>query len=200
MSYVVNWNTKVITIPKADTEFISSSPDVRSLDINDLWAALRDIEDDEDGINFSGIIRNTPPLTVAGLTLGRVLEIINGYTLTFEDGFYAVNISGGNSNVADVVNKNSVAVNTSNSAGFIQVAGEGSVPVDFDDLLDGEEIEAGITVRQALRAILAVLPTGKASGSGSGVEIFRSADDSKDRVIVTVDDNGNRTNVELDLD
>ena len=46
---------------------------------------------------------------------GVRLEIINGYTLTFEDGQYAVNIYGGNSNVADVNNKNQVSVNTANS-------------------------------------------------------------------------------------
>lgn len=123
MAYSVNWATKVVTIPKADTTLVSSSPDVRSLDVTTLWQNLIDIQDNEVGINFLDIVRNTTPLTVAGITLARVVEIINGYTLTFEDGPWAVNIIGGNSNVADVVNKNQVSVNTSNSAGAVLSGG-----------------------------------------------------------------------------
>ena len=125
MTYSVNWNTKVVTIPKADTVFISNPPDVRSLDVTTLWTNLIDIQDGEEGISYLDIVRNTPPLTVAGVTLARVIEIINGYTITFENGAWAVNIVGGNSNLADVVNKNSVSVNTGNSAGFIQGSGSG---------------------------------------------------------------------------
>lgn len=125
MTYSVNWNTKVVTIPKADTVFVSNPPDVRSLDVTTLWTNLIDIQDGEEGISYLDIVRNTPPLTVAGVTLARVIEIINGYTITFENGAWAVNIVGGNSNLADVVNKNSVSVNTGNSAGFIQGSGSG---------------------------------------------------------------------------
>lgn len=120
MAYSVNWALKIVTIPKADTELVSSSPDVRRLNVLTLWETLRSIQDDPDGMAYLDIVKNTPPLTVAGVTLGRVVEIINGYTITFEDGTYAVNIYGGNSNVADVNNKNQVSVNTANSAGFIQ--------------------------------------------------------------------------------
>jgi len=134
MTYSVNWGTKVITIPKADTVFVSDPPDVRSLNVNTLWANLIDIQDDEAGISFLDIVRNTPPLTVAGVTLARVVEIINGYTITFENGPWAVNIIGGNSNLADVVNKNQVSVNTGNSAGFIQGAGSGLTAAQATDL------------------------------------------------------------------
>jgi len=51
--------------------------------------------------------------------LARVVEIINDYTITFEDGQYAVNLVGANSNVADRVNVNQVSVRASNSAGLI---------------------------------------------------------------------------------
>jgi len=49
-----------------------------------------------------------------------VVEIINGYTVTFEDDSYAVNLVGANSNIADVVNLNTVSVRAANSAGLIQ--------------------------------------------------------------------------------
>jgi len=118
MAYSIDWAAKVVTIPKADTTFVSSSPDVRELDATVLWTNLIDIQDDEAGINFVDIVRNVPPVSVGGITLARVVEIVNGYTLTFEDGAYAVNVIGGNTNVADVTNKNQVSVNTSNSAGL----------------------------------------------------------------------------------
>lgn len=191
--YSVNWSTKVITIPKADTELVSSSPDVRKLSVLTLWETLRSIEDDADGMAYIAIVKNTTPLTVAGVTLGRVVEIINGYTLTFEDGQYAVNIYGGNSNIADVVNKNQVSVNTANSAGFLQVAGGGSV--NFDDLMDGEMVENGYSVREALRILLAAM-AGKVTHTGS-IYRFRDTGDTKDRIVAGVTGN-DRTYVTLD--
>jgi len=119
VAYSVNWASRVITIPKADTTFVSSPPEVRSLNVTTLWQKLIDIQDDEAGLPHPDILRNTPPLTVAGVTLARVVEIINGYTITFENGTWSVNIIGGNTNLADVVNKNSVGMNTSNSAGLV---------------------------------------------------------------------------------
>jgi hypothetical protein len=49
-----------------------------------------------------------------------VIEIINDYTVTFEDGQYAVNLVGANSNIADRVNVNQVSVRAANSAGLVQ--------------------------------------------------------------------------------
>lgn len=127
MAYSVNWATRVVTIPKADLALLSASPEIRELNVNQLWTALIDIQDGEEGITFPDIVRNTPPLTFSGLTLARVVEVINSYTITFESGAYNVNVTGGNSNVADVTNKNSVGVNTANSAGLVNVAGGGSL-------------------------------------------------------------------------
>lgn len=39
---------------------------------------------------------------------------------------------------------------------------------------------------------------GKVTGAGTGTESFRNLDDSKTRVLATVDENGNRTEVILD--
>jgi hypothetical protein len=60
--------------------------------------------------------------------------------------------------------------------------------LDLANALDGK------TVRQALRIIAAVL-AGKVSGAGSGTETFRGLDDQQNRVVVTADVLGNRTNV-----
>lgn len=192
--YSVNWATKVITIPQADLDFVS--PGLYQLDIEDLWLALSGIQDSEEAMGFPQIVKNTAPLPISGLTLARVVEIINGYTLTFEDGSYAVNIVGGNSNVGDVNNKNQVSVNTANSAGLIVVEGE-AAPVDFDLLMDGQEVEPGFTLRQSMRLILAAL-AGKVSGGAGPVVRFRDVNDTKDRITSTADQDGNRNPVTYD--
>ncbi len=61
-------------------------------------------------------------------------------------------------------------------------------------LLDLANAVDGKTPRQALQIISAVL-AGKVSGAGSGTETFRSLNDQHDRVVVTADASGNRTEV-----
>lgn len=196
MAYSVNWATKVITIPKADTGLVSSSPDVRSLDVEDLWTNLIDIQDSEAGMNYPDIVLNTPPVSVAGITLARVVQVINGYTLTFEDGQYAVNVVGGNSNVADVTNKNQVSVNTSNSAGFIVGDGSGGSTLTAAQVW-AHVVEDGKSAENLLRIALAAL-AGKVTGADGTVITIRSIGDTKDRIVATVDEDGNRTSVTLD--
>jgi hypothetical protein len=119
MAISVNWPTKVINVPKADTTLISTSPyEIRELDINTLRLTLKDLEDDEEGQPWPTTHNHNTSVTVGGVTLARVVEIINGYTVTFEDGSYAVNLTGANSNIGDVLNLNSVSVRAANSAGL----------------------------------------------------------------------------------
>lgn len=119
MAITIDWATLIIDIPKADTQLVQSSPtEIRSLDLNNFRLTLKDIEDSEDGMTFLHTHTHNPPVTVGGVTLARVIEIINGYTVTFEDGQYAVNLDGANSNVGDVVNLNQVSIRSANSAGL----------------------------------------------------------------------------------
>jgi hypothetical protein len=55
-------------------------------------------------------------------------------------------------------------------------------------------VEAGTSVVQSMRLVNAVL-LGKVSGAGTGTETFRDVNDTKDRVVATVDSSGNRTAV-----
>jgi hypothetical protein len=67
-------------------------------------------------------------------------------------------------------------------------------------LLDEEDIESGLTLRQALR-LVAAATAGKISGaSGSTITIRNPVADSKDRIVATVDVNGNRSAFTYDLD
>lgn len=118
MAITIDWNTKVISVPKSDLTLVQSNPtEIRELNLNWFRLQLKAIEDDE-GMPFLDTHRHNTEVSIAGLTLARVIEIINGYTVTFEDGQYAVNLVGANSNVGDVVNVNQVSVRSFNSAGM----------------------------------------------------------------------------------
>lgn len=66
-----------------------------------------------------------------------------------------------------------------------------------DDILD-EAVEGTRTLRQILRGYSSAL-LAKLSGGGTATEVFRDIDDSKDRITATVDEDGNRTAITLDL-
>jgi hypothetical protein len=119
MAITIDWATKVINVPKADTQLVDAGPpEIRQLDIDAFRLDLKGIEDSDDGMAFLHTHNHNPPVTVGGVTLARVFEIINGYTVTFEDGQYAVNLVGANSNIADVTNVNQVSIRSANSAGL----------------------------------------------------------------------------------
>lgn len=127
MAITISWGTKVINVPKADLTLIDSGPpEIRELNIDDFRKTLNSLQDDEDGMPFDTTHVHTPPLTISGVTLARAVEIINGYTVEFENLQYSVNIVGGNSNLSDVKVQNQVSVNTSNSAGLVETEGNPS--------------------------------------------------------------------------
>ena len=64
-----------------------------------------------------------------------------------------------------------------------------------DAILD-DAIEGTITARQALRLILSA-SAAKSSGGGTNTITFRDANDTKNRIVATVDSDGNRTAVSL---
>jgi len=66
----------------------------------------------------------------------------------------------------------------------------------IDAILD-DVLEGTLTVRQAMRIILAAA-AGKSTGGGTSTIRFRDLADSKDRIVANVDSNGNRTSVTLD--
>lgn len=116
----IDWATKVIYIPKNDLTLIQSTPtEIRELNLNNFRLTLKDIEDNVDGIVNLRTHNHNTEVSLGGIVFARIIEIINGYTITFEDGQYAVNLVGANSNVGDVINLNQVSVRSSNSAGLI---------------------------------------------------------------------------------
>ena len=104
MAISVNWPNKIITVPKADTQLVDvGPPEIRELNVDTFRLALKDLEDNEEGMMFPDTHKHTTETTLGGVTYARFVEIINGYTLTFEDGNYAVNLYGANNNLSDVL-------------------------------------------------------------------------------------------------
>lgn len=121
MALSVDWTNRIINIPRADMALIQANPtEIREQSLVTLFNLLREQEASDIGVLYPSILEYTKPLSLGGVTLAPAVNIINNYTLTFEDGQYAVNLVGANSNVADKVNVNQVSVRSANSAGLVQ--------------------------------------------------------------------------------
>ena len=127
----IDWATKIVTIPQSFLTFVSDS--LYELDVNELRLALKNIEYSEEGLSFPDTHRHNTEAMLSGVTYARQLEIINGYTVTFENGNYSVRCVGANHNLGDVKNYNSVSLIIGNSAGM--VVGSGGITQE-----DKEEI------------------------------------------------------------
>jgi len=53
----------------------------------------------------------------------KFIEMINNFTVTFEDGSYIVNLTGANNNIIESSNLNGVSIRGNNSAGLIKAGG-----------------------------------------------------------------------------
>lgn len=146
----IDWGNAIINVPKADMTLIQSSPtEIRELNINTFRLALKDLEDSEEGIVYPRTHDHNPSVTVGGVQLAKVVQILDPYTVTFENGTYAVNLVGANSNIADKTNVNSVSVRSANSAGLIQTreiehsSFNGGVTIDVTSPYSGEAYPHG---------------------------------------------------------
>jgi len=109
----------VINVPKADLTLIQASPiEIRQLDVDAFRLELKDLEDDSTGMAFTKTHNHNTTVEVGGVILARVVEILEPYVVQFEDGQYAVNLTGANNNIGDRLLVNQVSVRSSNSAGL----------------------------------------------------------------------------------
>ena len=137
MATTINWATKVIHVPRVDMPVIQSTPtEIRELNVNSFRLELKDIEDNVEGQPFTDTHIHNTQVTFGTLTLSRVVQIIDPYSITFEDGQYAVNLVGANNNIADKTNVNQVSVRSNNSAGMVTVNnGSGLTTEEHDQLM-----------------------------------------------------------------
>jgi hypothetical protein len=189
----IDWRTRVIYVPKTYLTLVSGT--LYELDTDALRLTLKGIEDDSDGMAFPDTHRRNAPLTVAGVTLAQTIEIINGYSIMFEDGLYSVRLAGSNNNLFDIsagiLVQNTVQVIPTNTGGLV-VAGN-TTP----ESLWARQVEAGFTAEELMRLMAAAL-AGKISGAATTEVSIRDVTDTKDRIVATVDADGNRSVVVLD--
>jgi len=134
----INWETRVISVEKAYLT-PTANPDIFNLDTNVFRLDLKGLESSEEGMSYPDTHQHNTEVPLGGIIYARVIEIINGYTITFENGFYAVNLFGSNNNIGDVVNLNFVSIRTNNSAGLI-VDPSISESLDYGDSIVYDEI------------------------------------------------------------
>lgn len=168
MAITIDWGTKVISVPQADLTLISGS--LYELDVDSFRLTLKDLEDDEDGMPFLRTHNHNTEVTLAGVTFARTVEIINGYTITFEDAQYRVRLAGANNNISDVTNVNQVSLIVQNSAGLITVSSGSGLSAAQDTRLtelhrlQGLESGSPMTVTPTSRSVTGVTQT--ISGDG----------------------------------
>jgi hypothetical protein len=87
--------------------------------------------------------------------------------------------------------------------GWVEASGGGPTELSPEglvlELLDSQEIEGGYTMRESLKVILSAL-AGKLSGAGTTTISIRDVNDTVTRITASVDSNGNRAAVTLDVD
>lgn len=182
MAYSVNWATKVVTIPQADLLLVS--PGIYELDVISFWVNIHDIQDGE-GMPYEDIMASNAPTSFGP----RGVLIVNGYRVEFEDGAYQVNLIGANSDIELNRVQNNVSITNKIANGLDAAAIAAAVW--------GQIVESGLTALDYARIDLAS-SAGRASGAATTEMRFRDTDNTKDRIVATVDEYGNRLSITLD--
>lgn len=195
MAISIDWPSQVITVPKADTTLVSlGPPEIRSLDVDQFRKDLNALQAGAEGIPELTTHVHTAPVTLGGVEYARQVEIVNGYTVTFEDGAYAVNLAGVNNNISDVANLNTVSIRSANSAGLQIVSTGSGLSAAQDTKLteihdEVNSIEGGFGLAQWIRLISASV-VNRLTGHGTGTMHGRDMADTKDRITTTYTDDG----------
>jgi hypothetical protein len=119
MAISIDYLTSTIFVPRADLVEIQSTPSyIYQMNLEWFYRQVTDLQDDQAGSPYVDAVQNTAPVNVGGVTLARVIQVINGFSVEFEDGQYAVNLTGSNTNLQDVAVVNQVSIRPNNSAGL----------------------------------------------------------------------------------
>jgi hypothetical protein len=193
MGLSFNGSTKIITL----------STGTVSVSVRDLWSRWVDwlltSDNSKYQIAMSQVGGDDIDLT-AGTKIPIYIFLQNGWKLKPQEASHTLNIGdgillvdGGGDPFVNTTGSYVVRVNYQQPVQAISFSSTGATAVDPW----AAEMETGKTYEAAMRLMSAIL-LGKVSGAGTGAEVFRDINDSKDRVAATVDSNGNRTAIILD--
>ena len=115
----IDWATFIITVPKSYSSLLQASPEVRELDVNQFRLDLKDLEDTVEGMAAPKTHNHTTEYILSGISYARAVEILDPYTVEFEDGQYSISLTGANNNLLDVKVANQVSLLANNSGGLI---------------------------------------------------------------------------------
>lgn len=145
MAMSINRLTKEISYPKADLTLISGT--LYELDTDAFRLEMKGVEAGEEGMAFTDMHTRNAPVTVAGIEYAQTLEMINGYSLEFEDGAYSVRLIGSNNNLFDIeagiLVQNQVQVIPTNSAGLIDINKEDIEYAAYNEGVTLDEMNGG---------------------------------------------------------
>ena len=123
MALAFNPVTKVITIHQSDLTLVTGT--LYELDTEAVFRAqVNAWLASEYGMYSVDVIDHSSEYTVAGVTYARKIEVINGWSVTFDpDAQWTVRLAGSNNNLFDVengiLNQNQVSVIGQNAAGLV---------------------------------------------------------------------------------
>lgn len=121
MAISIDWAARVINVPRADLTLVQVTPiEIRELDLNWFRLALRELEASVVGMASPHTHDHNAPVPLASFDVPRVVQLVNGYTWTPEDGQYVINVVGGNHNLGARRNPNQVSLSENLSAGLVQ--------------------------------------------------------------------------------
>lgn len=106
----------IINVEIADLTFVAAGQYTFNTDT--FRQTLRQLEDDVENAVYPITHRHVQPITVGGVALARVIEILPHWSVEFEDGQYRVTLQGSNNNILDVAVVNQVSIAPTNSAGL----------------------------------------------------------------------------------
>lgn len=148
------------------------------------------------------VVSGTGALTGAGALTATILAARAGAATVSGDATVAAELTAKGHAAASVTGTGALTATryaTGDLAADITPFTELSPQSLASQILDVEDIEASMTVRQALR-LIAAATAGKVSGAaGTTITIRSAVADDKERIIATVDGDGNRTAITYDL-
>jgi len=118
----IDWPTSLITVNQADLTFVTGT--LYELDTDQFRKDLNALQASEIGMPWPTTHVHNTQVSVAGITLPRVIEIIAPYSIQFlPDSQWSVRLAGSNNNIFDIESgilvQNQVQVIPGNSAGLV---------------------------------------------------------------------------------
>ena len=169
--------------------------------LQDLVNVIREAESSWVGIQYDEIAESSGKDDLGqSVEVGITVNLLNDWQLKFANQASATQCFVTDGNLVGGITDNPVAystnvqANVTRSAAATLVAGGGGSGLELTDTYEGTE-----SIRDLFRLMRSAL-YGLVSGASTTTMRFRDRADTKDRIVATVDEDGNRSNIVTDPD